>query len=164
MLKIRAGKVEEVEEIRHLFQETIRHINARDYNEDQINTWSSGSEDIETWKNKIQEQHFLVAETDNIIAGFASVTAEGYIDLLFVHKDYQRQGIANELMKEIEKFALHHHISEIWSDVSLTAKPFFSNKGFEISKVYTKLFRAAAFENTIMVKDLRTEEMVFEGN
>ena len=53
----------------------------------------------------------------------------GYLDLLFVHKDYQKQGISTALCNELEK-----GFSVINTFASITAKPFFENRGYSVVK------------------------------
>ncbi|NBA87446.1 GNAT family N-acetyltransferase [Emticicia sp. CRIBPO] len=151
-METRRATFQDLGEILQLFAGTIQTVNAADYTEDQLNAWSSGASNQEGWKNRITEQYFLVAEINGVIAGFASISFEGYIDLIFVHKDYQRLGVAKRLMHEMEIFATKKALPEIWSDVSITAVPFFLKSGFETDHQYEKTFNGVTFRNTIMRK------------
>ena len=153
-MEIRRATLQDLSEILQLFTGTIQTVNAADYTEDQLNAWSSGASNQEGWKNRITEQYFVVAEITGVIAGFASVTFDGYIDLMFVHKDYQRLGVARQLMHEIEAFSIEKALPEIWSDVSITALPFFRKSGFKIDYQHEKIFGGVTFQNTIMRKIL----------
>ena len=51
---------------------------------------------------------------------------------MFVHHDFQRQGIASLLLEDMEKYARLQGVSYITSEVSLTARPFFESKGYTI--------------------------------
>jgi putative acetyltransferase len=153
-MKIRAADNNDLNDIRQLFYQTITTINVPDYNPEQIFVWASGYNNIDSWQEKIRSQHFFVAEIDQIITGFGSVTDEGYVDYLFTHKDYQRQGIATELLKQIELFVSNLNQTTIWADVSITAVSFFLKRGFTISKVYKKKVGDTVFDNTIMEKQL----------
>ena len=73
-------------------------------------------------------------ERDEII-GFSSMNAEGYLHSLFVHKDYQRAGIGSLLLSAVEKRAREYGVTEITSEVSLTARSFFEKRGYEVVKV-----------------------------
>lgn len=101
---------------------------------------------------KVQEQHFLLAEQEEVIAGFASILKVGYLDTLFVSKDHQGQGIAGALLDEVESFACDHGIREIFADVSITARPFFEQKGFQQEKKQQVLYKKVEFENFRMRK------------
>ncbi|WP_367272630.1 GNAT family N-acetyltransferase [Bacteroides sp.] len=49
---------------------------------------------------------------------------------MFVHKDYQRRGIASFLLSMAEDYAIKHQIPIITSEVYITAKPFFESRGY----------------------------------
>ena len=129
-ITIRLATANDLESILQLFQETIEVINANDYSSKQIEVWKNGAGRKQRWLEKIGLHHFLVAELNNQIAGFASISKEGYLDFMYVSKDHQRRRIATELYKALEQFARENQFSKITSDVSITAKPFFQKQGF----------------------------------
>lgn len=149
---IRPANTNDVEAITTLFRDTIETVNAKDYQPQQIKIWASGADDKQRWFQMIEEQFFYVAEINLQITGFASVTKDGYIDVLYVHKDFQGKGIASHLLKKLEQKALELELPKIYTDSSITAKPFFLSKGFAIEKEYIKLYRKVEFRNTIMNK------------
>lgn len=151
-MHIRRATLEDSEEIRQLFYDTVTAINANDYNAEQVKAWSSGYDNIERWNKRITEQHFFVAEKNGTITGFASLTNDGYLDVFFVHKDFQRQGIAAFLLTEIESCAHNIGIKEIASDVSITARPFFVKNGFTVIAPQRVEFRDVMFDNFKMAK------------
>jgi len=121
----------DLEDIIRLFKETIEAVNAKDYSAEQIKVWTNGASKKERWLKKIFEQYFLLAKINTAVAGFASITTEGYLDFMYISKDYQRMGVAQILYAELEKFARLNHLHKIISDVSITAKPFFEKQGFK---------------------------------
>ena len=56
----------------------------------------------------------------------------GYLDRLFVHKDYQGKGIATAIVNELEQQAAIHGISFFTTHASITAEPFFNKHGYHI--------------------------------
>lgn len=124
-LKIRQATLEDIPEITSVFRDTIRAINSKDYSEKQIQVWASGANDLDKWEDRIKNNYFIVAENENRIVGFAYLKNDNYFDGLFVHKDYQRQGIAIKLMRIIESKVITNGYEIIKSDVSITALPFF---------------------------------------
>ncbi|RYY29749.1 MAG: GNAT family N-acetyltransferase, partial [Sphingobacteriaceae bacterium] len=82
-----------------------------------------------------------------VIAGFASITADGYLDVLFVHKDFQRRGVALSLLNQIKKVAHTPGINRITSDVSITARPFFEKQGFSIVAAQQVALNGVVFDN-----------------
>lgn len=132
MIRIRKGNLQDLPEMLLLFQDTITAICQRDYNTAQIEAWKSGAENKERWQNVMKEQYVFIAESENKIVGFCTLAQGNYIDLLFVHKDYQHQGIASQLYKFIEKEAIHQTQKVLTADVSKTAKSFFENMDFKV--------------------------------
>ena len=130
-MNIRKAVSTDLDDILNLFLTTIQHVNKADYNAEQLKAWSSGAEDRERWLKKIEDQYFLVAEINNELAGFASITSGGYLDTMFVSKDHQRKGIAKLLLLKLLDFAAENDISEITTEGSITARPFFEKYGFE---------------------------------
>ena len=153
-IKIRKAVSADAGKIGYLYRNTIKSINKKDYNQREIEIWISGYNNFDKWRKKIGEQNFYVAESNDKITGFASVTDDGYIDYMFTHKDYQGQGIAAKLLEEIEKKAAELNLKKLWAIVSITARPFFKSKGFEISRTYAKKVRDVVFHDAEMTKVL----------
>jgi len=153
-VKIRRADISDLDQIRRLYKETITAVNKKDYDEKQISVWASASQDIAKWTSKINEQYFFVAEEENKIVGFGSVTKEGYLDYLYTHKDFQGQGMATELLKVIEKKAKELNLKEIYAHVSITARPFFESKGFAVTKTYITKVNGVEFEDCVLRKKI----------
>jgi len=153
-VNIRRATIEDTDQIRQLYYDTINKINVIDYNRDQIKLWSSGYLKIDRWKKNISEQYFIVSETGNIITGFASITEKGYLDFMYVHKDHQGKGIASAMLTELEIFADSLNINDIWAQVSITARPFFKRKGFTITREFITKIEGVEFADAIMTKSI----------
>lgn len=153
-LKIRQATLEDIPEITSVFRDTIRAINSKDYSEKQIQVWASGANDLAKWEDRIKNNYFIVAENEDRIVGFAYLKNGNYFDGLFVHKDYQRQGIAIKLMRIIESKVITNGYEIIKSDVSITALPFFEDQYYSVEKKQKKSFKGLVFENYIVYKEL----------
>lgn len=151
-IEIRPATIEDIPEITSIFRDTITHINRKHYSENQIIVWASGAEDIETWEKRINKLYFIIAEIENTIVGFAYLKNGNYFDGLFVHKDYQRQGIGSKLLRIVESQVMMNDFDVIKSDVSKTALPFFDNKYYEVIKKQKKNFKGLIFENYLVEK------------
>ena len=68
---------------------------------------------------------------DGRIVGFANRDGE-YFDCLYVHKDYQRRGVAKALAERIEGRAAAEGHAKIRTNASLTARPFFEQRGYAV--------------------------------
>jgi putative acetyltransferase len=154
-MKIREATKNDILPITQLFYDTVNTINQKDYSKKQIAVWSESSRNIDYWLKCIQTQFFVVAEKDKLIIGFASLDNNACVDFMYVHTEYQNVGVATELLNVLESEAYKKAFVQIWSDVSITAKPFFLKKGFKEKEVYIKQLQDIEFENTIMIKSIQ---------
>ena len=122
-------KSEYCKEITKLFYETVHTINAADYTKEQIDTWTNGI-DLNKWNESLLSHYSLVAFKDEKIIGFGDIDSTGYLDRLYVHKDYQHQGVASAICAMLEKNVLQN----ITVHASITAKPFFEKRGYTVLK------------------------------
>ncbi len=57
-------------DLAELFYNTVHSINAKDYTEEQLNVWATGSVDLEKWNKSLLENFTVIAIENNIIVGF----------------------------------------------------------------------------------------------
>ncbi|MCU0323784.1 MAG: GNAT family N-acetyltransferase [Spirosomaceae bacterium] len=150
----REVKFHDLKEIQQLFVETISEVCKNDYNPRQIEVWTSSIENHERWTNILSNQYVLIAQIDEKIVGFCTLENHTYIDLFYVHKDFQGQGIAHKLYLQIEQKARQNGSKVLTSDVSITAKPFFERMGFKIVKEQTVVRKNTEFRNYKMSKEI----------
>lgn len=155
---IRQAKQNDLASIQALFVGTIEVVCRHDYSQEQIAVWTSSIENKRRWTDKLMKQYFLIAEIDNKIVGFASLENNEYFDFMYVHKDYQRQGIADSLYAEILAKAIKHGTTLLTSDVSITARPFFEKKGFKVIAEQKNDIKGVEIINYKMTLALTKEE------
>lgn len=153
-INIRYGKKEDLPEMQKLFVETIRAVCAKDYDEFQINVWISGANNSQRWIDIMNQQLVFIAELNEKIVGFSTLKNFEYIDLLYVDKDFQKQGVALNLFNVMEKTVIQNKRTELTSDVSITAKPFFEKIGFKTIEKQTVIRDNIGLLNYKMVKSL----------
>ena len=151
-MKIREANENDLSQITQLFFDTVNTVNKKDYSKEQIAVWSASSQNVDFWLNCIVSQFFIVLVKDDLIIGFASLDNNACVDFMYVHKDFQHIGVATELLDALESEAYEKGFTGIWSDVSITAKPFFFKNGFNEKEEYIKRLQEVEFENTIMIK------------
>jgi len=151
---IKVANDSDINDITNLFYETIQNINCKDYPQDEIDDWSSWHADLDKWKETISQQFFIVAIINNTVVGFSSLASDGYLDFMFVHKDYQKQGIAKQLLRSIEAKAVLQNNKQIYSDVSITARSFFESNGYIVEKEQLKKSRYKELVNFRMIKKI----------
>ncbi len=131
----RAATLSDIAELNQLYQETILAVNLKDYPIEEAEDWASCGNNLKRWEELINNLYFIVAEDkEKQIVGFASIRPDGYLHAMFIHKDYQRQGVASLLYKQIEEFATSNNFPQITSEVSITAKGFFEKQGFKVDE------------------------------
>lgn len=146
-IELRQANLEDLEEMQTLFVETINSTCKKDYSKEQINVWTSSVENKEKWISIIRNQYFLIAEINNKIVGYGSLENGNYLDFMYVHKDYLRQGIANLLFENLKKESTKLGFDKLTSDVSKTALPFFETKGFRIIKENKNIMKGVEIIN-----------------
>ena len=113
-----------------LFYHTVHVINVKDYTQKQLEAWASDDIDLEKWNQSFQEHDSIIAIKHGIIIGFGDIDKTGYLDRLYVHKDYQRKGVATAICNQLES----RNFEKIITHASITAKPFFEKRGFIVIK------------------------------
>ncbi len=135
LFSIRTATLSDMPELKELYQNTVLTVNRKDYSTAEIEDWASCGDDIAHLQKSFTEQYYIVAENQRqYIVGFASINDEGYMHTLFVHKDFQHQGVATLLYQYLEAYAQEKGIEKITSEVSITAKPFFEKQGFLVDE------------------------------
>ncbi|MBI1184478.1 GNAT family N-acetyltransferase [bacterium] len=153
-ITLRRANSNDLLEMQKLFVDTIKAICCDDYTQAQIEVWTSTIDNKQRWRDKLVSQYFLVAEVDSEIVGFASLENDNCLDLMYVHKNYQRKGVAKALYSAIEKEAILRNSVELKSDVSETARPFFEKMGFRINSLQINVISEVEIQNYKMVKPL----------
>lgn len=152
---IRIARLPDVLELKNLFQDTVLNINKRDYSKAEVEDWASCGNDLSHIKEMIKTHYFIVAVNQQLqIVGFSSITPQGYLHSMFVHKDFQGKGIATILLNEIEQHATATGITRITSEVSLTARPFFEKKGYIVEVEQKRKANRLSLTNFWMAKRL----------
>lgn len=116
-------------DLAELFYQTVHTVNAKDYTKKQLDVWATGNVDLKAWDKSLSEHYTAVAEKDGITVGFGDIDKTGYLDRLYVHKDYQRQGIATAVCNELERAV---NTNSVFTHASITAKAFFESRGYKV--------------------------------
>ena len=136
-------------ELAELFYDTVHTVNAKDYTQEQLDAWATGKVNLETWNESFQAHHTVVAEMDGQIVGFGDMDETGYLDRLYVHKDYQRRGVATAICDVLEQNA---KAAEFTTHASITARPFFEKRGYTVAREQQVERRGVLLTNFVMKK------------
>jgi putative acetyltransferase len=138
-----------------VYYSAIHLIARNDYSEEQLNAWAPLDLDREIWVNRINGINPFVAEIDGKPVGYADIQQNGYIDHFFVSGHYSRQGIGKALMQFIHSEAKRLNTTELTSNVSQTAQPFFERFGFVVVERKNPVIRGVELRNALMRKELQ---------
>jgi putative acetyltransferase len=155
MITIRPFKPSDTPELIQLFRDAVHTINIRHYALEQVAVWAPDDIDQDKWLKSLAENITLVAELDDKIVGFADMTHEGYLDRLYVHKDYQGRFISFRLFKHIEQAARELSLTKITTDCSITARVPAERMGFKVIKEQTVIREGIELINYVMEKELK---------
>ncbi len=138
---IRSATKADLPAMLEVFVQAIEQTAAKDYSQAQRDAWSASAKNSERWERAMNNQEFWVAVIDGKIVGFISLENKNYVDFLYVHPRYTRRGIAQALYDTLlatffvelrRRTYAQPTSSELCSDVSHTARPFFEKQGFEV--------------------------------
>lgn len=126
---IRRATVADAKAVREIVLLALRQTNAQDYPSSVIDRLASTLPDkvasnLETWCA-------FVAVVNGRTVGTGSLNGQT-VSSVYVHPDYQRCGIATRLMDAVEDAASAQSHMALSVQSSVTAKPFYANRGFKI--------------------------------
>ncbi len=152
-MDIRAYRPQDCRQILKLFYHTVHSVNAADYSPEQLAVWATGEEDPAVWNASLTAHMTLVAVEGDLILGFGDMDVEaGYLDRLYVHKDYQGRGVATALCRRLEAAVPSGHIT---THASITARPFFLARGYRVVRQQQVQRRGIWLTNFVMEKSCR---------
>lgn len=152
-ISVRNYSTEDVQSLANIYFNTIHCINIAHYTQEQVDVWAPQSSlETEGWEKKFLRTKPIVAVIGDEVVGFAEFEPNGHIDCFYVHHEWIGKGVGAALMREIFTKAGRQNISRIFSEVSITAKPFFEKQGFITVTEQTILRKGVELTNYKMEK------------
>ena len=148
-MRLRLYEHQDCPALARLFFDTVRTVNRRDYSQAQVEVWAPMEGDLAALDTSLSAHHTLVAVEGEKIVGFADMSPDGYLDRLYVHKDHQGQGIATSLCDALEGACPS---SRLTTHASLTARPFFEDRGYRVVRAQQVERRGILLPNFVMEK------------
>lgn len=154
MIKLRSYQSSDCKELSELFYNTVHTVNQKDYTLEQLDAWADGHVDLAAWDASFLAHHTVVAEEDGRLIGFGDMDQSGYLDRLYVHKDYQGRGIAKALCDCLENRGREAQKAgdRFTTHASITARPFFERRGYRVVKEQQVERRGQKLTNYVMEK------------
>ena len=137
-----------------LFRASVRAIARSDYSQSQLTAWAPDNIDVAGFAERCAAKSTWIAECDNRVAGFSDLEGDGHVDMLYVHPDFQRRGVARALLAHIENLARSQGLERLYTEASITARPAFEAQGFHVIAAQTVTRRGESLTNYRMEKRL----------
>ena len=115
-----------------LFQTAVRSLAGVEYTFEQVLAWAPDGVDRDHWRVRLAASSAWVATSGDRAMGFISLEWDGHIDMLYVHPDFQRRGVASTLLQRLVASAAARGLDRLFTEASITAKPFFERQGFRV--------------------------------
>lgn len=152
-LRLRRYRSDDLPAIVALFRDTVRRVNVLDYTPEQVMAWAPDEIDPVRWAG-MADRFTIIAESDGEVVGFTDLEPDGHIDRFFVHADRQRIGVGKVMIAEIVAEADRLGLPRLYSEVSITARPFFESQGFTVLAGQEVEVRGVRFLNYRMERRL----------
>jgi GNAT superfamily N-acetyltransferase len=153
-IRIRPYEAKDTPEIVRLFYETIRSVNLADYSQEQVEAWAPEVPDPGVWNARLSGRRTLVAEEEGEVVGFAELESDGHLDTFYCRKDSVGRGVGSRLYRAVEQEALTLGCGRLFTEASITARPFFERHGFCTICERTVVRRGVELTNFAMEKRL----------
>ncbi|OEC93126.1 MULTISPECIES: GNAT family N-acetyltransferase [unclassified Rhizobium] len=150
---VRPYEADDAEATIDIFLRAIREVASKDYNPAQIAAWSK-VDDAEKWAQYRASRPTWLAMDGSKPIGFTDLKSDGCLDMMFISPDHQGKGVASLLLATVENAAREQGLQRIFTEASLTARPFFERKGFVVVTAQQVEKRGQIFSNFLMEKTL----------
>lgn len=149
---IRPYAAEDLAALVAVFTASVHELAARYYTPQQLEAWAPRPPELGPWIDRLQSLETVVATHGEALAGFISYSPNGHIDLLYTSPVCARRGVASALYRFAESALASLGASEILTEASLAARPFFEHFGFAVTAEDDVLLRDHAFRRYAMRK------------
>lgn len=133
-LDIRRYRSEDAALTRDVFDQAIRRTASAFYTQSQLDAWNPGSLDLDQWDQHRTAAWTVVCGASTGIAGFADLTADGELNMLYVHPAHASTGVARALVESVLEEARRRGLTEVRTRASRSARPVLEHLGFVIAR------------------------------
>lgn len=151
-LSVRPYRPGDLDGLIDIFGGAIRDVAAKDYDAAQIAVWAQV--DRESFAARRLSRPTWVAVIDQMPVGFSDLEPNGHLDMMYVHPGHQGRGVATALLQQVETAARAGSLGRIFTDASITARPFFERRGFRILTAQQVAHSGQTLTNSRMEKSL----------
>jgi len=156
MMRIRRFQSDDLPAMLEVRRDSILNVAAKHFTLDRAHAWASAqrASNHASQHERFAQSATWVALWDERLAGYSNLRADGYVDTMFVHSEFQGRGLATALLDALENFARSKGMTRLFSDVSVGARPYFEKRGFSVDKNQQVFFADGAVYGFKMEKSL----------
>ena len=126
---IREAKITDKEAIGEVYNSAISQGDGYSKREEKLLEF----QDNEPMERLYTSNSTYVAESDNKVIGWCSLYPEKQcVDGLFVHPNYQSNGIGSELLQSVEEEALDQNMLKIWIASDVNVVDYYVERGYAV--------------------------------
>lgn len=148
-MNVRDAVAADAEAIRGVHARAIRELGTAAYTSEQVEAWAAGCESAD-YEGAIRDLEFLVAERDDRVVGFGSLTwdspeeyeaaVDAELTAVYVEPSGTRQGVGSAIYDELERRARRREVGVLGLSASRNAVPFYEALGYERVREYDHEF------------------------
>jgi len=141
-------------EIAELFYQSVHSIDPNIYSVSQQCAWAPSPINYHKWEKRLANKKPFLLLINDKVAGFMELEKDGHIDCAYVHPNYQQRGVATYLLSHLIKRTKYSHISTLYVEASIVAKPLFEKFDFKTIKSQTVIRNDVPLMQYLMQKRL----------
>lgn len=119
-----------------LFEQSVRRLGPAHYSPEQVEQWARGAHHPGL-ASQLREHHGWVIEQDDVPLGFATLSDDGHLSLLYVNADHPRQGLGTLLLERVLAAASQMGLGSLTTEASAFSLALFLRHGFLLTGLET---------------------------
>jgi nitroimidazol reductase NimA-like FMN-containing flavoprotein (pyridoxamine 5'-phosphate oxidase superfamily)/GNAT superfamily N-acetyltransferase len=152
---IRAYAPADLQAVVGLFTQTVHIVGSSYYSPEETEAWAPSQPDMAEWSRFFDARYTLVMDTDDGIAGFGCLSADGgTVEMLFTHHARQSEGTGSAILDALEKEAMQRGHAEVKLTASATAWAFYQKRGYRYHHSEKKAYGQMLFDCQVLCKAL----------
>ena len=119
-----------------LFEQSVRRLGPAHYSPEHVEQWARGAHHPGL-ASQLREHHGWVIEQDDVPLGFATLSDDGHLSLLYVSPDHPRQGLGTLLLERVLAAASQMGLGSLTTEASAFSLALFLRHGFLLTGLET---------------------------
>lgn len=119
-----------------LFEQSVHRLGPAHYSPEQVEQWARGAHHPGL-ASQLREHHGWVIEQDDVPLGFATLSDDGHLSLLYVSADHPRQGLGTLLLERVLAAASQMGLGSLTTEASAFSLALFLRHGFLLTGLET---------------------------